>query len=353
MDKKNGKSTIRWTDLEKIYESYVHENINLSNTTTTLQFQFPSDLEEVSVKIEKNNLKSTRVINQLEDNKLHEKIRKKKRPKTIFDRHNDDDDDDNNNNNNNYDQNQSNINTIILPLERVSEQEQDASFLRKLEKLNTTNLRRENIIPPQANILRYVKTLHKQEQPLWVDNVNARLIAANRKYPVLQVLCHKYISQFLREPKKDERPCNQINCQSFEMGKFRCRELIMPNDKKQPQIPGMCYLCHLFETTRMYLYSLNNDISKYTTNKIYAIHKFIVKTDIVGEYRLDKTIQGNTNVVGIFGPVPFFNRNNYTHVRTDGCNAWQENSALLFRLSQKVSNQIKSSLTIHQVKGRL
>jgi len=295
---------------------------------------FPDSLDHVVVKKEKISSEK-RILEQVE----RKKFQPKKRSRTIIDKVEDE--------KNNF---TNSGKTIVMPLSRVPFKEQDARFLRKLEKLSSTVDSRGDTLPSKQSVLRYINNLPNNEnQPVYIDNNNAKLIAANRKYPYHQELSRSYIENFLREPVDDERPCCRPNCQSMEMGGFRCRELLMPGDSFHPSIAGWCYLCHLFETWTLYTLNLNPELKKYVGNKVYSIHHFIVKTDQIGEYRLDKTFQGDTNVVGIYGPVPIFNRNFYSRDTQSLVKRWKECDSLLFRLPPKTSDQTEFCLTTPQV----
>ena len=322
---------------DQLFDTYHNNSSKSQQQPFAVNVSLPDGLDDILIsKIVTEPSCEQRILAQFENDKLKRNIKRKKKKlenqkkkeiqqkkhcKIIFEK----------------DLPPSPVETAMFPMKRLPVQEESARFFRKLEKLNETASVHKNMLPAQSSVLRYINNLPKTKQPPWVDNVNSRLIATNKQYPIQQVLSRLYISpNFLRAARNDERPCNHPHCQSVEMGGFKCRELLMPGDKIHPDIHGWCYLCHLFETTRLYIEKLNADPLEYDDTHIYCIHHFIVETDKIGEYRLDKTIQGNANIVSIFGPIPYFNRNNYTK---QGNRSWKESDDLLFRLPQKVSNQ--------------
>ena len=70
----------------------------------------------------------------------------------------------------------------------------------------------------------------------------------------------------------------------------------------------------------------------------YCIHFFKVKTNKIGEYKLNKTIKGKSKHIGIYGPYPTFNVNNYTPKG----NGVMEDESMLFRLPPNVSTPVVS-----------
>ena len=226
--------------------------------------------------------------------------------------------------------------TTHLPIKPFTQQfrvEQEKLFLNRLIKINATSVNPNNLLPPQTDVLRYIKNLDDAEQPPWIKTEHNRMLSSNTKYPVHPILSRPYIENFLRQACDKERNCNKLKCKSLKYYGFKCRELLMPDEIKFSVIPGWCYICHLHKTTKYYLQELNMDNEKIP----YSIHCFIVHTDKIGEYKLNKTIQGTAHTRGIFGPVPWFNRNNYVAIN-DGIKRLNENDSLLFRLTQEVSN---------------
>ena len=73
------------------------------------------------------------------------------------------------------------------------------------------------------------------------------------------------------------------------------------------------------------------------------IHHFGVQVDIEGEYKLSKTILGDTIAMGIYAPVVQYNCDNYWLVdnyRDTGVRGIQESDELVFRLPQVASSGV-------------
>jgi hypothetical protein len=218
--------------------------------------------------------------------------------------------------------------------EYTSKEEDDARFLRKLAKISLTSQQHGNLLPDQREALRYIDQLTAAEQPPWYEHSLRQLSEAKLQYPAQPVLSRTYLKHYLRQAHGDERECNRPNCKSLEMGGFRCRELLMPGDF-HPAVCGWCYICHLYEAARLFAESLNMPSDE--GGHVYAIHSFTVFTDQLGEYRLDRTIQGEDGVPGIFGPFPLFNVHNYVKVRNvHGQYGWRESDSLVFQEPSKV-----------------
>jgi hypothetical protein len=166
----------------------------------------------------------------------------------------------------------------------------------------------------------------------------------------MDVLTRGYIQEYLRAPfvKDEEQPCQNHQCESERRGGFRLRMLNLKNNY-------WCYLCHLYHTNRLYVESLNR---KQDTDRVYQIHFFMVQVDVPGEYRLDRTLIGEKDVRGLFGPFPVYNVNNYIQITyPNGCKGWQESDSMVFRLPQTVlppsSNQTECCSTTQPETGNI
>lgn len=159
--------------------------------------------------------------------------------------------------------------------------------------------------------------------------VNSQNLIVNSQYlqfPEMDTLSRiNYLLDFMREAniRVNERPCFRPNCQSMAMGKFKCRELIIPR-KGREEVAGWCIMCHYYETNR--LFNENYDAGIIVN---HPIHAFIVLVDSPGEYRLDRTILGtdytDDKMRGIYGPFPLFNIANYKMSTTsNGFKCWIE-----------------------------
>jgi hypothetical protein len=157
--------------------------------------------------------------------------------------------------------------------------------------------------------------------------VNSQNLIVNSQYlqfPEMDTLSRpNYLLDFMREANSKERPCFRQNCQSVAMGKFKCRELIIPR-KGREEVAGWCIMCHYYETNR--LFNENYDAGTVVN---HPLHAFIVLVDSPGEYRLDRTILGtdysDDKMRGIYGPFPLFHMGNYKMSTTpNGLKCWIE-----------------------------
>lgn len=204
--------------------------------------------------------------------------------------------------------------------------QRDVIFIRRLEETGRLGDAYASTLPPMQKVWAYIAEL--KEQPLWYKASQESIINSKTlKFPLLDVLTRDYIMGYMRTPIKSqgEVECNNPSCESERMGKFKIRALPVAGST-------WCYLCHLYYTNRLYFESLNR---KRDDAHVFQIHHFMVQVDIEGEYRLDKTLMGDKNVQGIFGPFPLYNCHNY--VPTDlknGCKGWIESDVMVFRLTQ-------------------
>ena len=223
-------------------------------------------------------------------------------------------------------------------------EEYENKFFRKLDFI-ASQPPQSNILTQQEKIFSHLHELEASKQPKWFNTSYNRLNEENKPMPVFPVLCHDYIINYLREPdsSKQERCCNKSECISETMGGFRCKELLLPGVGRQPEVHGWCYLCHIYETTRLAFAQLGKDRDVLTNVYAPVIHTFIVQTDEIGEYKRSKMIEV-ADVVGLYGFVPLFNANNYTKKgRCPGKYYYIESDAMVFRSAQEVSKQSKFS----------
>jgi hypothetical protein len=195
-------------------------------------------------------------------------------------------------------------------------------------------------LPSMKDVLSYIS--HLPTRPFWYQATQENIINSNalKKIPNLDVLTRGYIKPFL---KSGPYPCKNIRCESERLGGFRLRILQMPGKSD-----GVwCFLCHLFETNKLYFESLNR---KHDSHNNYQIHYFMVQVDVPGEYRLDRTLDNEKDVRGLYGPFPIYNVNNYR--KHPSQNEWIESDALVFRPTQTMSsNPIESCSTTKKDKG--
>ena len=206
--------------------------------------------------------------------------------------------------------------------------QRDVIFIRRLEETGRLANAYVRELPPMREVLGYIATL--KEKPLWYKTSQESIINSKTlKFPDMDVLTRDYIMSFMRTAIKGqgEVECNNPNCESERLGKFRIRQLPVNGST-------WCYLCHLYYTNRLYLESFNR---KTDDAYVFQIHHFMVQVDVEGEYRLDKTLMGDKNVRGIFGPFPLYNCHNYSPTELkNGCKGWIESDSMVFRLSQTV-----------------
>ncbi len=202
--------------------------------------------------------------------------------------------------------------------------QRDVIFVRRLEETGRLGDAYVRQLPPMQKVWSYIAEL--KEKPLWYKSSQESIINSKTlKFPQMDVLTRDYIMGFMRTPLKGEMECNNPNCESERLGKFKIRALPVASST-------WCYLCHLYYTNRLYFESLNR---KRDDARVFQIHHFMVQVDVEGEYRLDKTLMGDKNVQGIFGPFPLYNCHNYTVTELkNGCKGWIESDVMVFRLSQ-------------------
>ena len=229
-------------------------------------------------------------------------------------------------------------------------------------------------MPRYTEILKYVETL--KDAPPYYDQITQMVINTDGAYfPQLAVINRNYIRNFLRAPSKTdktERPCGNEHCESLRLSSmllekypklrtfglqkgFKCRELILPDtyvkvlaskDRKHlPLMPGLCYLCHLQMTNKAYWLRKSKYGQNTSTEETSAmiIHRFVVPVNIVGEYKIENMLTGDTEPMGIIGPFPHYNVNHYIpYVNRDGLCAWKEDDSLVFQLPEQQQQRINT-----------
>lgn len=245
-------------------------------------------------------------------------------------------------------------------------------------------------MPHYQDILKYAQTL--ADAPNWYNQL-AQMVVNNEgtSFPTLEVINRQYIQQFLRAPTANdpfERPCGSENCESLRLSSrllekyphmrkqglergFRCRELLLPDlyirvldAKKQPdgkrlaqrilpRMPQHCFLCHLHLTNRAYWLRLNKNHHRdqlpqgqessaaASRDATMIIHRFVVPINVSGEYNLHDMLLGDNEPLGIIGPFPRYNVNNYTpYMDSSGRCAWKEDDKLVFRRPEQQLQRI-------------
>lgn len=192
--------------------------------------------------------------------------------------------------------------------------------------------------------------------PLLVNAVASNPLVGFPKSPTFSRV---YIDDFLRRPSKTmrfERECINLNrapaahetldiCAAFELSTqllgegngFKMREFLLNNEmirimehlenKRVPppgslsEIPDLCFFCHLRHTYRLCLRQTNLDrqrrrkdltVDAKPDTPMYSIfNRFKVIVDMEGEYTRDACISFDHVSIGLSGPFPRWNPNNY------------------------------------------
>lgn len=290
-----------------------------------------------------------------------------------------------------------------IPIERLEEytcrEDEDQLFATRITQ--TGRPINEVIIstPPASEVLRYAR--EKAGTDKWfggMQNFISQTPAVD--YPDVPVVSRKLLVHLLREPNpanKWERPCFNLDrnplpyekstrCIAHVMSEellgagngFRLRELLLtdtmvrinesidkklgsPMDHLSP-VPEMCYLCHLWTSLRDcieqrdHIRERNMERKDFTqldvvdvennNNNVVIINRFMVVIDKEGEYDREKMISGDLATMGIWGPVPLFNRTNYAYTANyqgTGLRGFMELDKLLFRLARVSLDRTESS----------
>lgn len=219
--------------------------------------------------------------------------------------------------------------------------QRDVVFQRSLEALNRLSDGQIPSLPPMRRVFTYIAKMTEGDQPPWFKSSQAAIInAQNLQYPRMDVLTRAYMMDFMRQASnaKGERPCGKVKCISERMsnGVIRCRELILPSSTDRPPHPEWCIMCQMHHTNKRYAQN-RSKVDADSQELMLPIHTFIVQVDVEGEYRLDKTLLGDNECLGIYGPFPLFNVNFYAQTTfPNGTKGWVESDELVFRLSRAV-----------------
>lgn len=228
--------------------------------------------------------------------------------------------------------------------------------------------------PPATAVMAYCAK-YQSEFPWFAPMHN--LVASNESYdyPDVPAISRALLVDFLREPNPRmpfERPCFnldreplkheiRVRCVAHRMSEerlgkgkgYRLRELTTLDTQtkvanammhgKDPSvhlgpIPELCYLCHLWTALRDCTNQrdkaderLRKDMTDEPQNNVVIINKFMVFIDKPGEYDRTKMLAGDKVSLGIWGPVPLFNEDNYVCNIRNGLRTFDETDNLLFR----------------------
>lgn len=256
--------------------------------------------------------------------------------------------------------------------------------------------------PPASEVLKMAKKY--DENCSWFHLMQRAVASSVSRvdYPDVPVISRKVLVHMLRECNPSitwERQCanadynpmpyeGRMRCIAHTMteellgpGKgFRLREMLMPetmvriNDAiehgRNPMdhltpINEMCYLCHLWtalrdcteqrdriklrEEEQKDLTQIYEPAASIEDDKVVIINRFMVVIDQLGEYDHTKMLSGDQVNLGIWGPFPLFNRQNYVytdnypHGQVSGLRGFLESDNLLFRPARVLSHRMSSS----------
>lgn len=144
--------------------------------------------------------------------------------------------------------------------------------------------------------------------------------------PVVEVSHRDYENEFLREPKRNERPCCKGEaCEGLRISTtdegFVLREYLLPSQYKRfletkelPKMPQLCLMCRRSEVARLYV-SMRADKST-SCALISDLRNF---ASVSGEYDISQCLLPSTNNnIGLFDPVVHHVRKHYTLTRIGG-----------------------------------
>lgn len=242
--------------------------------------------------------------------------------------------------------------------------------------------------PPKEEILNTAEDMMRE----WYYGF-ATLVAntPGQKFPDVPCFSRQMLIPFMREADPLvpwERPCfnldrephqgeERIRCIAHRMsekwaqveprlgGPFRLREMLFNDEEAKilalpkgydpkvilPSIPEMCILCNIWIANVDYIDQKDKvrerSTKDHTTappNMVTICNRFMVRVDQEGEYDSRRgTITCDRNALGIWGPFPVFNENNYIPYRYNGrLRGVKETDNLLFRLSRAASTPTPS-----------
>jgi len=147
-----------------------------------------------------------------------------------------------------------------------------------------------------------------------------------KKRPIVEVSHRSYENEFLREPKRNERPCCKgEECEGLKITTtdegFVLREFLLPSQYKRfletkelPVMPQLCLMCRRAEVARLYV-SMRAD--KSTSSALISDYRNF--GSVSGEYQLSQMLlPSTTNNIGLFDPVVHHVRKHYTITRIGG-----------------------------------
>jgi hypothetical protein len=290
----------------------------------------------------------------------------------------------------------------VIPIEKLEEHlVRDNDYALYSTRVADSGRHVNNIIvatPPASEVLAYARQFTENKK--WFTSMTMHISNTETiDFPDVPVKSRVELLNYLHEPDPKvhwQRPCCNLDrtplpyektprCIAHVMSEevlgqgngFRLREIILndavirinadppgsnPMDHLGP-IPEMCYLCHLWtalqdcteqrdhieqqEQERKDLTSLD---TLYDDN-VVIINRFMVMVDRLGEYDRTKMLSGDQVKLGIWGPFPLFNRQNYVYTANyphgpdgpTGLRGFVESDNLLFRLARASSDRTECS----------
>lgn len=234
--------------------------------------------------------------------------------------------------------------------------------------------------PPKEDVLRIGKEVTSE----WYYGI-ATLVAntPGQKYPDVPCFTRQVLTTFMREADpniKWERPCfnldreprqgeQRVRCIAHritakDQEPYRLREMLFNDEEAKiaaspkgtdpliflPSIPEMCVLCHIWFGNIDYIRQKDKARERNThdhttppADLVTICNRFMVKIDQPGEYDSRKIITCDRNALGIWGPFPVFNENNYIPCRVGvRLRGIKETDNLLFRLPRAASTLTSS-----------
>lgn len=251
--------------------------------------------------------------------------------------------------------------------------------------------------PPPTATLQYCATFRNEFA--WFDAYEEQIArSADVTYQKVPLIRRAVLQTFLRAPDPHtswERPCfnldrdpmpheKRVRCIAHQLSAralgdgnaFRCRELLFNGqsvkinealehnpkadvDAFLSPLPELCYMCHVWMTTAACLDQKNKadqrkrtdmtNVEQANPTLITIFNRFMVDIDKPGEYDRRAMLASDDVALGVWGPFPLWNDNNYVPVKVvapdTGAIVWgfEERDQLVFRLSGIPSHPIGRS----------
>lgn len=265
----------------------------------------------------------------------------------------------------------------IETLEQHNVRDNEAALFA--ERIEAQSLRPSNALiinqPPSAKVLADYRKY--TTDPVWTSfsRLQTQVAVEGLHYPDVPAFNRAYLQYFLREPIGPyERPClnldkpcsdgrvfeciaHQMSTRQLGVGKgFRLREFLMKDEsvrinnaieQKHPNplsllnpVPELCMLCHLW--TAFHAATDQRDgadererrnMTDDTNPTVMIINRFMVMVDKLGEYDRHRMLTSDKISMGIWGPFPLFNENNYIAIprsAAEPARRFQETDNLLY-----------------------